>query len=88
MYLHKFIDHDPCHGYSAPVIAWDESKRASNLAKHGLDFAETVHVDFDTALLEIDDREDYGECRESRLVGLDCDYAVWSLCGGAMTKFV
>jgi uncharacterized DUF497 family protein len=43
------------------VITWDEAKRASNLAKHGLDFAESVHFDFDAALLDIDDREDYGE---------------------------
>jgi uncharacterized DUF497 family protein len=46
------------------VITWDEAKRASNLTKHGLDFAEVVHFDFDTALHEIDDREDYGEFRE------------------------
>jgi uncharacterized DUF497 family protein len=46
------------------VITWDEAKRASNLAKHDLDFAEAVHFDFDTALLDTDDREDHGECRE------------------------
>ena len=38
--------------------------RASNLTKHGLDFAEVVYFDFATALHEIDDREDYGELRE------------------------
>jgi uncharacterized protein len=63
-YLHKFVDHDPCRGYSAPVITWDEAKRASNLTKHGLDFAEVAHFDFDTALHEIDDREDYCELLE------------------------
>ncbi len=46
------------------MITWDEAKRASNLTKHGLDFAEVVHFDFDTALHEIDDREDYDEFRE------------------------
>jgi uncharacterized DUF497 family protein len=46
------------------VITWDESKRTSNLAKHGLDFAEVIDFDFDTALHEIDDRGDYGEFRE------------------------
>jgi uncharacterized protein len=64
LYLHKFIDHDPSRGYIAPVITWDEAKRVSNLAKHGLDFADIVHFDFDTALHTINDREDYGECRE------------------------
>ena len=29
-----------------------------------MDFADIVHFDFDTALHDIDDREDYGECRE------------------------
>ncbi len=46
------------------MITWDEAKRASNLAKHGLDFADVVRFDFDTALHEIDDRENYGESRE------------------------
>jgi uncharacterized DUF497 family protein len=46
------------------VITWDEKKRASNLAKHGLDFEDIIHFDFDTALREMDDREDYGEFRE------------------------
>jgi uncharacterized DUF497 family protein len=46
------------------VITWDAAKRASDLTKHGLDFAEVVHFDCDTALHEIDDREDYGEFRE------------------------
>jgi len=46
------------------VIACDDAKRASNFVRHGLDFADSVHFDFDTALLEIDEREDYGACRE------------------------
>ncbi len=46
------------------MITWDEAKRASNLTKHGLDFASVVHFDFDTALHEIDDHENYGELRE------------------------
>jgi uncharacterized DUF497 family protein len=46
------------------VITWNDSKRASNLNKHGLDFAEVVGFDFDTALHDVDDREDYGELRE------------------------
>jgi len=40
------------------------SEACRNLTKRGLDFAEVVHFDFDTALHEIDDREDYGELRE------------------------
>lgn len=55
------------NGYINGVITWDEAKRASNLAKHGLDFADVAHFDFDTALLDIDDREDYGEVRETAI---------------------
>ncbi|MGB8842642.1 MAG: BrnT family toxin [Aliidongia sp.] len=46
------------------MITWDEAKRAGNLAKHDLDFADVVHFDFETALLGFDEREDYGEVRE------------------------
>ena len=63
-YLHKFIDPASFHSYVIYVITWDEAKRASNLIKHGLDFAEVVSFDFGTALLDIDDRENYGELRE------------------------
>ena len=42
---------------------WDEAKNRINIAKHGLDFADVARFDFDTALLDIDDREDYGEER-------------------------
>ena len=47
------------------MIVWDEAKRAGNLAKHGLDFADVTDFDFDTALHGVDDREDYGELRET-----------------------
>lgn len=30
--------------YNKPVIEWDERKRAKNLAKHGLDFADSGQV--------------------------------------------
>ncbi|MGH7025527.1 MAG: BrnT family toxin [Caulobacteraceae bacterium] len=46
------------------MLIWDEAKRVRNLAKHGLDFADVVHFDFETALHGIDDRDDYGELRE------------------------
>ena len=46
------------------MITWDEAKRASNRAKHRLDFADVIRFDFDTALHDYDDREDYGEVRE------------------------
>ncbi|GHU08111.1 membrane protein [Alphaproteobacteria bacterium] len=43
---------------------WDETKRAANLRKHGLDFVDVGLVFDDPFLLEfIDTRTDYGEQR-------------------------
>jgi len=43
---------------------WDESKRKSNLGKHGLDFVDVCIVFDDPFLLEfMDVREEYGEKR-------------------------
>ena len=49
------------------MITWDETKRAANLDKHGLDFAECEGV-FDGPVVSWDDdRKDYGEQRISLL---------------------
>ena len=42
---------------------WDEGKRAANFAKHGIDFCEAEHFDWQTALEARDTRFDYGEER-------------------------
>jgi uncharacterized protein len=42
---------------------WDESKRTDNLQKHGIDFTLVVHFEFDTAVIQVDDRKNYGETR-------------------------
>lgn len=47
-----------------PPYDWDETKRAVNIGKHKVDFAEAENFDWDTAHIEVDDREDYGELRE------------------------
>jgi len=47
----------------AGLYAWDERKRASNLRKHGIDFAIVQNFDFETALVLRDDRKKYGEER-------------------------
>ena len=42
---------------------WDENKRAENIGKHDLDFVDAWRI-FDTPMLvDIDNREDYGETR-------------------------
>ena len=44
-------------------FGWDEAKRAANLAKHGVDFAEAEGFDWSAALVRADLRTDYGEVR-------------------------
>jgi uncharacterized protein len=44
-------------------FTWDERKRAANRAKRGVDFAIVERFEFDTALVLVDDRKDYGEAR-------------------------
>lgn len=43
---------------------WDEKKRRSNFAKHGVDFAAVADFDWDEAFVEPDVRQDYGEVRQ------------------------
>lgn len=42
---------------------WDETKRALNLAKHGLDFGDVTSFAWDQAIIRPDSRYDYGEER-------------------------
>lgn len=44
-------------------IIFDPAKDLANRAKHGLSLAEADRLDWDTALIEEDDRRDYGEDR-------------------------
>jgi uncharacterized DUF497 family protein len=45
------------------VFTWDETKRQSNLAKHGIDFRDAAAI-FDGPLVTVEDtREGYGEPR-------------------------
>ncbi len=44
-------------------FTWDESKRKSNLTKHGLDFKDAARIFAGPLVLFEDDRADYGEQR-------------------------
>ncbi len=44
-------------------LEWDQEKRRTNLRKHGLDFADAVHVLEGITIVIEDTREDYGEDR-------------------------
>jgi len=60
---------------------WDETKRRTNLRKHGVNFADAVGVLEDPACLTLDD----DSAGEQRHVTLGCDfigrvlYVVWTL---------
>ena len=42
---------------------WDEQKNRSNLAKHGFDFGDASRIFNLPMVVELDDREDYGDDR-------------------------
>jgi uncharacterized DUF497 family protein len=44
-------------------ITFDPAKDAANRVKHGLSLAEAGRLEWDTALIDRDDRRDYGEAR-------------------------
>ena len=45
------------------MFEWDADKAAANLAKHGVAFERVHEFDWNTAQINMDDREDYGELR-------------------------
>jgi len=47
------------------MYEWDEAQRRTNLAKHGVDFAEIVRFHWGSATIKVDPRRDYGEERLS-----------------------
>lgn len=51
---------------------WDETKRQTNLRKHGLDFSDAEQVFAGPMVLIEDSREDYGEQRMIGIGLLDC----------------
>lgn len=51
---------------------WDETKRQTNLKKHGLDFSDAEHVFAGPLVLIEDNRQDYGEQRMIGIGLLDC----------------
>lgn len=45
------------------IYEWDDAKRVTNLAKHGVDFERVRTFDWDTSIRLSDTRRDYGELR-------------------------
>ncbi len=53
---------------------WDETKRQTNLKKHGLDFADAEQIFAGPLVLIEDNRQDYGE---QRMVGIGLLVVWW-----------
>lgn len=53
------------------MTTWDDSKRRSNLAKHGVDLAIAERFDFVTAIIVEDESDAYGEQREVAIGWID-----------------
>ena len=52
-------------------ITFDPAKNARNVRERGLSFERVAEVDFNDALIYVDDREDYGETRYIAICYLD-----------------
>jgi uncharacterized protein len=68
------------------MFDWDEDKRQANLAKHGVDFAEVVRFDWETADMREDFRSDYGERRiiSTGYIGDRLHVCIWTQRGGRL----
>lgn len=51
------------HTISAVHVDFDPAKNAGNVATRGLSFASAADFDFETAIVAVDGRVDYGETR-------------------------
>ncbi len=49
------------------VIEYDPRKNKSNKERHGVDMAETANFEWDSAIITVDTRKDYGEQRKIRV---------------------
>lgn len=45
------------------IFEWDENKQIENIGKHDLDFADAWQIFDAPMLVDVDNREDYGETR-------------------------
>ncbi|HKJ88978.1 MAG TPA: BrnT family toxin [Gammaproteobacteria bacterium] len=52
-------------------ITFDPAKNERNIRERGLSFERAAEIDFNDALIYVDDREDYGEARYIAICYLD-----------------
>jgi uncharacterized protein len=70
---------------AARKFTWDDAKDRANRVKHGIGFDQARRIDWDEAIFEIDDREDYGELRETAYgpIGVKLYFLVFTVRGDA-----
>jgi uncharacterized protein len=61
-------------------LEWDDKKRNKALAERGLDFADVVWVDWDTAFTGEDTRVDYAEARFVTMAPINNRLCVFAWC--------
>ena len=61
---------------------WDEAKRRGNIAKHGIDFAESARFQWGTAIIEMDDRHSEPRFRAFGYIGSRLHTVVYTERGG------
>ena len=66
-------------------FTFDPAKNQKNIAERDIDFAAAAHFEFETAVIAIDDRKDYGEVREvaSGFIGNRIHVLVFTMRGEA-----
>ena len=52
-------------------ITYDQAKNTRNINERGLSFERVAEFDFETAVLSVDNRRDYGEIRQRALGTLE-----------------
>ena len=69
-------------GDTEPVYEWDEVKRRSNIAKHGVDFTEMASFAWDTAAGILDDRYEEPRWIAIGFIGTRLHVAVYTVRSG------
>lgn len=69
-------------GDTEAVYEWDEVKRRSNIAKHGVDFTEMAYFAWDMAAGILDDRSEEPRWTAIGLVGTRLHVAVYTVRSG------
>ena len=57
---------------------WDEDKRETNLAKHGVDFSQMEAFDWETAVVDLDEGHDEPRYIAMGCIGATVHFVVWT----------